>query len=93
MMFHRAAVTFLFVISVLCATIANSWAFAPNGRLMERQGYSPEIIAVTEKQVKRAEWKPVPQENVRERVKRNIWINDWIGNFDPFGDYKIREKQ
>ena len=74
-------------------TVAN--AYAPNPDLLKVKGYSPETISAITTQASRQQWQApdAPARTPKEQVKRNIFINDWAGNFDPFASIRIRERQ
>jgi uncharacterized protein YqiB (DUF1249 family) len=69
--------------------------YQPDPEFLQIKGYSPELIDVTHVQRYRQEWRypPPPERTPSEQVLRNIYINDWLGNADPFGSYRIRERQ
>ncbi len=81
---------------LLTATLTtNAMAYKPTKSLLETKGYSPLMAELINVQAKRQEWKQPPprRRTPQEQIERNIYINDWMGNMDPFGRYIIRERQ
>ncbi len=72
-----------------------SHAAKPDPELLKIRGYSPETVLTTVVQSRRQEWvePPPPERTPWQQFRRNIYINDWTGNFDPFGSHIIRERQ
>lgn len=85
----------LLISVVAVCTAATGWAYTPEKEFLQLKGYSPELIDTAHTQRFRQEWRypPPPYRTPRRQMLRNVVINDWFGNKDPFGSYKIREKQ
>ncbi len=83
----------LLILTSLCAGISS--AYTPDPVLLKTKGFSPETIQTIKTQSSRMEWdRPEdPARSPKQQFLRNIFINDWTGNFDPFGSHKIRERQ
>ncbi len=83
-----------FLLLALLST-GTGWAYAPEPVLLDIKGYSPEIIDTIQTQTDRMEWRQPqpPARTPKERFLHNIFINDWTGNFDPFGSHVLRERQ
>ncbi len=88
----------LLAVLLFCALIATmnsvAGAYAPEADFLQIKGYSPEIIDSIVTQRYRQEWRypPPPKRRPKDQILRNIFINDPLGNIDPFGSYKIRER-
>jgi len=98
MMFLIQPIRWVFIALVVvrfACPILTAQAYEPTKSLLESKGFSPLTADIVDVQAKRQEWKqpPPPERTPVEQVKRNIWINDWLGNVDPFGSYIIRERQ
>lgn len=75
-------------------SLLTAYAYRPEPEFLQIKGYSPETVDVTVVQSYRQEWRypPPPKRTPTEQFWRNVFINDPLGNIDPFGSYKIREK-
>ncbi len=86
---------FALALCVMASYPGVSAAYAPEHSLLEIKGFSPETVNIIETQTDRMEWKrPSPPERPpSKQFLRNVFINDWTGNFDPFGSHILRERQ
>lgn len=91
----RVALSVCAAVLAISTVSTAALAYPPNKSLLESKGYSPLTAQIIDVQAKRQEWKqpPAPERDPKEQIKRNIYINDWTGNMDPFGSYIIRERQ
>lgn len=70
-------------------------AYSPDPKLLADKGFSPQSIRAITVQTAHQQWQtpPAPIRTPWQQVRRNIYINDYVGNFDEFCAGIIRERQ
>ena len=80
----------ILLLTVLLPVQANT----PSTEFLQQQGYSPEMIDMTNVQQSRAEWRGVapPRRSPAKQFFYNIWTNNITDNIDPMGYTQVRRR-
>ncbi|MBK8190360.1 MAG: hypothetical protein IPK79_07900 [Vampirovibrionales bacterium] len=85
----------VFSLMTLLLMSVQAYGYTPDPQLLRNKGYSPMSVRAITLQTAHQQWEtpPAPIRTPWQQVKRNIYINDWAGDFDEFCATIIRERQ